>query len=239
MRYYLLLVAPCIMLCFFALDCKAQNTKADTTFHPHWEIGLDLLPLIDKENAPKNSLFARRNYFEKYGKGRAWRVRAGMEVEKRNYSNVAYWTPDNYNSYSPYLSFGHEWQYSIGKRFRWFVGVDGQCSYIRRNDFYISTFVLTDSLREKIVVNEWKFGLNGVIGFKLNITSALSISSEAIVSANYWHYHYKNDAYYKGILAEGILSEDFDKIFRFQFYPIYVINLTYTIKTIRHENKKT
>ncbi len=239
MRYYFRLFAPCIMLCFFITDCKAQNTKVDTTFHPHWEIGVDLLPLIDKETAPKNSLFARRNYFQKGGLGRAWRFRAGVDVEVRDFSDVVHWTPDKYKSYAPYISFGHEWQYGIGKKFQWLAGVDGFSSYARRNDFYLSTFVLTDSLREKIVVNEWKFGLNGVIGFKLNITPTISISSEAVVSANYWHFHYKNDAYYRGILAENIKSEDFDNIFRFQVYPIYVINLTYTIKMIHHEKKKT
>ncbi len=237
MRYYFLLLAS-ILFTVTAIDCKAQNAKVDTSFHPHWEIGVDLLPLIDKENAPKNSLFARRNYFHQNGKGRAWRMRAGAEVEVRDFSDVAHWTPSTFRTYAPYLSIGHEWQ-RVSNKFRWFFGIDGGVSYSRRNDFYLSTFVLTDSLREKIVVNEWRFAINGVLGFQVKISNNLSLGSEASLIASYRSYHFKNDSYYRGILATGNKSEDFDDVFNLKLNPIYVINLIYSIKSKRHENRKT
>jgi hypothetical protein len=236
MRYYLLFVAPCILLHLFAIDCKAQSIKVDTSFHPHWEIGVDLLPLIDKENAPKNSLFARRNYFQKNGLGRAWRMRAGVEVEVRDFTGVARWTPDIFRTYAPYLSIGHEWQ-RVSKGFRWFVGVEGSGSYVKKDFFYLAS--LADSLRQKVVVNEKKVGVKGILGFQVRLSSNIWLSSEAALSANFWHYHKKVDDYYRGILATGIKSEDFDDVFSINFHPLYVINLIYSLKSIHHESKKT
>ena len=239
MRHICLLFAACIFFMVHALEGTAQTGKTDSaSFHPHWEIGVDLLPLIDKENAPKNSLFARRNYFQKNGLGRAWRLRAGMEVEVRDFSDVAHWTPSTFRTYAPYLTLGHEWQH-VSKGFRWFVGIEGSGSYAGKKDFYLSAFVLSDSLRQKVAVNEWSVGVSGIIGFQVRLSSNIWLSSEAALLSNFWHYHIKVDNYYRGILATGFKSEDFDDIFSLKVQPMYVINLIYSIKSNRHENKKT
>ena len=236
MRYYCLLLATCILFTMSALECTAQRAKVDTSFHPHWEIGVDLLPLIDKENAPANSLFARRNYYQKNGLGRAWRFRAGVEVEVRDFTDVAHWTPSTYRTYAPYLSFGHEWQH-ISKGFRWFAGVEGSGRYTKKDFFYLAS--VADSLREKIMIREWEIGATGLLGFQVRLSPNIWLSAEAALSANFWHYHFKDDAYYRDVLSTGILSEDFDDIFKLQIHPLYVINLIYSIKSTRHENKKT
>jgi hypothetical protein len=232
MRYYLLLFAS-ILFTATAIDCHAQNTKADTTFHPHWEIGVDLLPLIDKENAPKNSLFARRNYFQKNGIGRAWRMRAGVEVEQRDFIDVGRWTPDTYRTYEPYLSIGHEWQH-ISKGFRWYYGMEGFGSYYRQKFEYLNFPDI--SFREGGFNQEYRIGVAGLIGFQLKLANDIFIASESNLSAYYRRYDFESDQLPVGT---GGHSEEQEKVFAIGFHPLFVINLIYSIKSKRHENKKT
>ncbi len=235
MRYHCLLFASCILFTMYALDCSAQGAKVDTTFRPHWEIGVDLLPLIDKENAPANSLFARRNYFQKNGLGRAWRLRAGVEVEKRDYIDVGRWKPDTYRTYEPYLSVGHEWQH-LDKGFHWFVGVDGFGSYYRQK-FKILTSP-ADSIREGGFAEEYKFGIAMTLGFQIRLVNNLSISSEANFSGFFRRYHTDSYAIYGEPGHKSGHSYELDKVWGIQLRPLYVINLNYSIKSIRHEIKK-
>lgn len=230
------LLPACILFIMFTLDCNAQGAaKADNTFLPHWEIGVDLLPLIDKENAPANSLFARCNYYQKGGKGRAWRLRAGVETEIRDFIDIVHWEPSTFRTYAPYVSFGHEWQH-VSKGFRWFAAVDGSGSYNKGDFFYLAN--ITDSLQEKVIIKDWTLGATGILGFQVRLFPNIWLSSEAAVAASYWHHHYKNDSYYSGVFSPGNLSEGTDKIFRFQVHPLYVIHLIYSLKKPHHENKK-
>lgn len=236
MRYYFLLLAS-ILFTVAAIDCKAQNAKVDTSFHPHWEIGVDLLPLIDKENAPKNSLFARRNYFQQNGKGKAWRMRAGVEVEKREFIDVGRWTPDTYRTYEPYLSIGHEWQH-ISKGFRWYYGMEGFGSYYRQEFEYLTS--AADSIREGGFSEELNIGISTLIGFQISIATNLFISSEANLTGFFRRHHTDSYAIYGD--SPGNLSGhtyEINEVWGTQFRALYVINLIYSIKSKRHEKKKT
>ncbi len=235
MRLIISLLAIGFTLAFFTSDCLAQTAKADTTFKPHWEIGVDLLPLIDKENVPKTTLFARRNYSLKNGAGKAWRLRAGVDTEVRDFIDVGRWTPDTYRTYAPYLSIGHEWQRTSGV-FRWFAGIEAVGSYYRQNFFYLLT--LSDSLRWKGFKKEFKIGMNGTLGCQVKLANNLWLSSEAALSVAYRRSHYKgDDIHIDGTL--GGYSDNLEKVFVSEFRPLYVINLIYSLKSIRHANKKT
>jgi hypothetical protein len=226
-------IFPAIFFIALSIDCIAQANGLDSTaFHPHWEIGVDLLPLIDKENAPANSLFARRNYFQKNGKGRAWRLRAGLEVEKRDFKDVSRPIPDTYRTYGPQISIGHEWQ-RLSKGFRWFFGVDGFGSYQRQNFEYLNFPTL--SFREGGLQEEHKIGIAATIGFQVKLIEKLHLSSETNLSGFYRRSHFVSDQLPVGT---GGHSEELEEVGTVRFRPLYVINLIYSIKSIRHENKK-
>lgn len=232
MRYHSLLPIICLLLTAVAIDCTAQSAQqVDTTFRPHSEIGVDLLPLIDKENVPKNSLFVRRNYFQKHGLGRAWRMRAGVEVEIRDFQDVGRWVPDTYRTYAPYLSVGHEWQH-IGRGFRWYVATEGFGSYYRQKFKYLN--LPTPDL-EGGYINSHIIGIMGAMGFQIKLSSSVWVASEANLSGYYSKYKFQSDRLPVGT---GGHSEELEKIFALKFRPLYVINIIYSIKAKHHENKK-
>lgn len=228
---------PCFLFALFlAIDCFAQQHQADTAaFRPYWEIGADLLPLINKENVPANSLFARRNYHLENGRGKALRLRAGVDVEVRDFSDVVHWTPSIFRTYAPFLSIGHEWQRST-KSYKWFAGIDGSVGLSRYNSFFLAA--ISDSLQEKVLSKEWNIGAVGLLGFQARLSPNISVSAEAALSVNYRHYTYDNDSYYGGIHSPGILSYETDKVLGAGIQPLYVINLIYSLKPSNHGVKK-
>lgn len=221
------------VLLFFALSGTAQ-TKSDSLFRKHWEVGLDVLSLFDKNNVPAASVFFRRNYSMKNGLGEAWRFRAGVETVARDFTSNVWTTPQTHQTYMPYLSGGHEWQRQ-SDRFKWFAGCDLPVSYVQDDQF--SLIVLADSSVGDYHFKEINIGLHVFVGLQFQVSSSIAISIESALISNFRHWHLSDKSGHLGYPPSGI-GEENENVVTTKIQPFQVINLIYKLNSTHHEHKK-
>ncbi len=218
-----LLVWAGVTLSFFGFG----QTATDSTQIQKWEIGIDLLGLIDKNKVPEASIFIRRNYGFRNNKCKALRFRIGMDTEKRLVKAWDGHLIDDYKGYSPYIAFGHEWK-TIFPKYRWFFGIDVVGSFTRSNQYYSvgSTTYYYDTIRN------YTIGLNGLTGFQMNLTKYLSITLESAALIKYEKkYLYSRDLPW----SQG--GENSKRFFT-KIEPIMVLNLIYSLQKHKKNVKK-
>jgi len=226
-------VYTCILLSFFSVMCFAQSGN-DSLFQKHWEIGLDVLSLFDKNNLPAASVFARKNYALKKGSGKAWRFRAGLDTEYYWYTSISRFIPDDRQVYSPYLSIGHEWQ-KKQERFRWFWGADAYGRFTHQNSFQLLS--VSDS-----IVNDYRFrdlntGISILLGFQFDVSSQIAVSLESTFTGNY-HWYKITEETGKFGTPPGGFGNTRSRMFTTQVIPFNAIHLIYKFKTRHHEKNK-
>ncbi|MBK7939348.1 MAG: hypothetical protein IPJ82_20695 [Lewinellaceae bacterium] len=218
----------------FSSDAIAQ-AGADTLIRNHWELGVDVLSLFDKNNVPAATIFARYNYRQRLAKGRAWRFRVGVDSEMRDYSDVTRFFTDTWRGYGPYLSIGHEWQFQFrSESYQWFVGGDISGQYSSLHSFTLLS--IADSTVVDTRLRDITTRVSAIAGFKYSMTKHLSVSIESAFNLTYKYMHFDQPESVFGQPPFGI-SYGTDKKFITDIQPFWTINLTYQFN-IRHEKNK-
>ena len=128
----------------FCITASAQNQKSEKEIvipQESWEVGTDLLWLIDKNQLPASNLFLRRNYTTDKGARRAWRLRLGVDVSSRDSVNINDPIDNELNETYLLLRFGHEWQYMVDEKALLYFGSDIQFSYDRHYEKRILSLI--------------------------------------------------------------------------------------------------
>lgn len=214
----------------FSSDAIAQ-AGADTLIRNHWELGVDVLSLFDKNNVPAATIFARYNYRQRLAKGRAWRFRVGVDTERREFDAIGKIYKDTWRGYNLYLSIGHEWQFR-SERSSWFVGGDVVGQYYHLKARYL-VFPSPDTY-EDVRVSEMTTSILVITGWQYAITRQIAVSLESALSASYYYRRYNGEA----VLPHGGVSWENDKIIKTNIRPFWVILLTYKFNTSHAKIKK-
>lgn len=203
-----------------------KKNESDST--KQWEIGLDLLWLINKNQVPATSIFTRYNYLNKKNKLSAWRLRVGIDNNNYDSSQVDNLEPRDINTFSLLLRPGVEFQKSISKRSLFYYGLDVHF-YVFRQKFYNVVSSTPDPNISEGKFKTFEFGLIPFVGFKYYPTKWFALSIESTLSATY---RIKRDKGQTGTVAfpgSGGKSEKNVDDFNIKISPITVVNFSYII----------
>jgi hypothetical protein len=147
-----------------------------------WEIGLDLLWLIDKNQLPSTTLFARYNFSNGKEEKRAWRFRLGIDNSTYDSTQINDPRDNEIDIISPYVRVGYEWQKAISEKASYFYGVDVSTLYSQ----YKSKIVIYPGPNLLQVTDKtWEFGVIPFIGFKYLPIKWFAISAESSLNVAY------------------------------------------------------
>ena len=177
--YRLLLL---ILICFYSFDISAQTKRKKDTIKS-WEVGVDLLWLIDKNQLPGNSIFLRTNFITGKGQLRAWRLRLGMELSYRDSTNIGEPLDNKFNRIFIMTRMGYEWQYMVEEKALLYYGMDLGFSYTRIYEKRILYNPPGNLYQETFTTYEP--ALIGFIGCRYNPKPWISISLEASLQVAY------------------------------------------------------
>ena len=217
MRHLLLF---CLLI--VALIASAQQRPVtDLTSQPKWEVGTDLLGLIDKNTLPKYSLLIRRQM----GQHGAIRLRGGYQKDPTYLS----WRQANNNT-SSLIRIGYEYQKPLSSlagstKSLIYGGID---VFSRYEKDYVEDYVtpypapyvgtgtaILSTTREK--------GGAIFIGFKYFLTHYLSLSVESSFQISQVRYSQRETAF----LRQYDYVIDFLPRSDIQFLPINTVNLSF------------
>lgn len=207
---------------------QTKNKKNETDTTKHWEVGLDLLWLIDKNQVPSTSLFGRYNFVDKGNSYKAWRFRIGMDNNYYDSSRINGMMPHDIKVNSILLRPGFEWQKRPNLKYTFFYGGDLNLFY-RQEKFKNIIATVPEPLQYDGTFKTWELGLVGFIGFKYSPIKWLSISTESTLNIMYRIRRDKSQTgppAFPGASGESGLSVD---DFHINVFPISVINLCFKI----------
>ena len=203
-------------------QAKKEQIKKDTT--RNWEVGLDLLWLINKNQLPATSIFARYNFVTKTGKHRALRFRLGVDNSYYDSSQINGLLPNKSDIIAPFARIGYEWQVPANKQFMFFYGADANI-FFYQNKFDRILTTIQPVFQYSGTFTTWELGAVGFLGFKYRPTNWLSVSTESTFAAIY---RIKRDEVQDAGQGEINVNE-----FKMNFIPIAVINLCFTINNLK------
>jgi hypothetical protein len=223
-----------VALLLSAMPLRAQTARrtasadSDTIFRKNWEVGLDLLGLVNENNVPKTSIFLRRTYAGSNHKSRAWRFRLGMDSQRRKSNDYEGFSIGDYDIYTPYLLIGHEWRHRI-KRSTWYFATDLSGKY-----YYVDQIVFQGiNNYDEVKVRNPEISAHGVLGCQMHILGNLSVGIESALTVTYLEYHLDN----KSLSGGGIGGFDRRDILT-SVQPFMTINLFYSLQTYKKNAKK-
>jgi hypothetical protein len=226
MKTKILLAAILLLTTLLASSVYSQETKdqskKDTT--RNWEVGFDLLWLINKNQLPAKSLFARHNFVTKTGKYRALRFRLGVNNSYYDSSQINGLLPNKSDIIAPFARIGHEWQVPANKQFMFFYGADANI-FFYQNKFDRILTTIQPVFQYSGTFTTWELGAVGFLGFKYRPTNWLSVSTESTFAAIY---RIKRDEVRDAGQGEINVNE-----FKMNFIPITVINLCFTLNNLK------
>jgi hypothetical protein len=210
---------------------RTASADSDTIFRKNWEVGLDLLGLVNENNVPKTSLFIRRTYAGSNHKSRAWRFRLGMDSEWLKGNDFEGIPTGEYNIYAPYFLIGHEWRHRL-KRSTWYFATDVSGMY------YYGDRIVYQGLNnyDEVKVRNLQLSANGVLGYQVHVFGNLSLGIESVLTVTYWDEHVDVKPLDGGAFG-GFGGDD-----RYQLLtaikPFMTINLFYSLQTHKKNAKK-
>ncbi|MCF6352652.1 MAG: hypothetical protein L3J06_06545 [Cyclobacteriaceae bacterium] len=172
-----------ILLNLLTCSLLAQDKKVEAMVST-WEIGTDLLWLIDKNQVPATSLFGRYNFTNKKNKQMAWRLRLGINTSRKDSSQIAAPQDNEKDIFAPYVQLGFEWQRSFNTKYLVFFGTDINFQYYQNKFSEIIYFDIGPRLFQG-TYKTITWGASGFIGFKYFLTNWLSLSLESSLNLNY------------------------------------------------------
>ena len=220
--YAIVLVLTTLMGSTLYGQARKEQTDKDTT--RNWEVGLDLLWLINKNQLPATRLFSRYNFVTKTGKHRAVRFRLGVNNSYYDSSQINGLFPNKSDIIAPFVRIGYEWHVPVNKQFMFFYGVDANV-FFYQNKFDRIIPATPTSFQYSGTFTTWEVGAVGLLGFKYRPTNWLSLSLESTFSTLY---RIKRDESQTSGQGEVNVNE-----FKVNFVPITVINLCFTINKLK------
>lgn len=204
-----------LMIPVFSYGQSNNSTKK-------WELGMDLLWLIDKQRQPAKTLFLRVNQLDKK---KAWRFRVGVDGTTIESSPNATPGDDDYKNFSPFLAIGHEWQKEIADKTTFYYGFDIGSRFTKTS----WNIPFTDGYRSsQIEAEEWYLLTSPLIGFKYQVLDWLYISLESSL-----RYSYSTRTQVSKVVSNtppnDLLSqhEDYRKVSDLSFLPFSVVHLSF------------
>ncbi len=184
MRINSIIISLFLSLLSFATFGQTKETQIERDTTGQWEIGLDLLWLIDKNTLPPTSLFARYNFVKKNNKPAAWRLRFGVDISHYDSSQISNAAPHDIKNTLVFIQPGYEWQV-IKKRYVFFYGLDAKAGYSKYD--FDNIVLTTDGEWTQFYGTDktFEYGLSPFLGFKYNFNNWLSISAESSITMEY------------------------------------------------------
>ncbi|QSE98252.1 hypothetical protein [Fulvivirga lutea] len=225
----LLLILPTI-----AAHGQSEKNVADIDSTKSWEVGTDLLWLIDKNTLPATSLFARYNYLSKKGSSKAIRLRIGIENNMYDSSQVLNSLPRTEDSFSLLLRPGLEFKRILSPQSIFFYGMDAHF-LLYSQDFRFVTSIAPDPSLYEGTDKTTELGLIPFIGVKYQPVVWLAVSLESSLNAVYRIRRYTDQTGTVTSPGQGRGEINVDD-FKINIDPITVLNLSIIIN--RKPNEK-
>jgi hypothetical protein len=217
------------LIFFIFLTCSAygqtKNKKVERDTTRQWEIGLDLLWLIDKNQVPSTSIFARYNFTKDKSKKRALRFRLGVNTNLYDSTQIVNPQDNEIDIFAPYIRPGFEWQQAINDKTSYFYGIDLSVLYYQ-NKF--KKIIYPGPNLFQGTYKTWELGAVGFIGFKYKPTKWIALSVESSFNLIYrirrdedkvTDINFPNDPGGRGKIDVNDLTVSFT--------PITVVNISY------------
>jgi len=206
----------CVFLVFGQI-LYAQQDSTQSKAPPKWEIGVDLLSLIDKNSLPNFSILIRKHNFYANDKTTAWRFRIGIDwAEHSPLSNF-------FSDMTILTRLGYEWHKVLSKNTHLYYGTDFHFLHKKRIVSQGSLYVISD-------LDNWEIGAIAVIGGRYFINKNLSLSIEGNLDAVFVS---REDGWIQGgLIINGVpIPETYDgdresKGFLFRISPVSTLNLS-------------
>ncbi|MCF0075586.1 hypothetical protein LZD49_34255 [Dyadobacter sp. CY261] len=219
-----LLISAFILSTFVYHSAFSQDESSKEVSIKSWEIGVDLLPLIDKEKNNFNVIL-RKNYGNK-------------SVRLRPIFNSQF-SPSpigNSNFENKRVEFGffigNEWRKKVSSRMLLFYGAEIGYSKARRRDAVLAD-TAGSSQYERLDSKQLNILGNIFIGPKFFITKDISFSIETNIGTKWRKGKIDSDRYRNNpnggsdILVETIRTENSKWYKDYKLIPLYSINLNY------------
>ncbi len=224
-----LLLVLLVALCVSPAYAQTQQTEASLSepYSPYkWEIGTDLLWLINKNQLPAQSVFARYNYQTAAGKSRGVRLRLGLDYMRLDSSGTGNSFRNRSSTIRPLVRIGYEFQQPYDRQFIYY-GADLHLSYYNNN---FSRLMQMDQIKDTGRDETMEIGPALFVGYKFFVTKRLSISTEISAQAIYKKRRFQAD--YLSVLhpgaSAGTRNLQIDKL-SFEVLPLSLINISFHI----------
>lgn len=201
---------------------QQKENKPDTL--NSWEVGIDLLWLIDKNQIPETSIFVRYHHKE----NEAIRFRIGVDLYYADTTLIVWSQKGKGGTVAPFIRMGYQWQKDVNERLSYFYGGDIGALYqkisiekpLRIIDLYYKT---SKTLTLSIIP---------FLGLNYQLTPSICISTESSLDISYIYRRDEDrivpisnpntDGGGRGLFKSNI--------FKTTVLPISVVNLTFKLK---------
>lgn len=208
-----------LIFCFFSLSLRAQQASVvNRVGEPKWEVGTDLLWLIDKNTIPKYALLVRRQI----GQHGAIRLRGGYLKN----SVQPHLLNENNQDESVLIRIGYEYQRVLSvkngtTKSLVYGGLDLFSRY-QYDSFLVQNATLNPGQITNIRVNEITRDKGGAcfVGFKYFLTTYLSLSAESSFQVSSLYFSQAGS-------TVGFNSEISYRIGSYQLLPLNTVNLSF------------
>lgn len=206
-----------LSMLFLASTVWSQKKAHPTSF----ELGYDLLWLIDKNTYPSTSLFGRYHFDQSEDKGKALRLRLGATFHRPDSTvNDLYYYFDSYE-YSLFIQPGLEWQRKFG-RMDWVFGFDVPYAY----QFLETHYQFEDAnIDELFIVENFikgnRIGLSPLTGLKIHLGRRFFLYAESAIDFSYLHYRFNQWVFYANTYPPSFYPTSNQRLYKDDFQIVF------------------
>ena len=205
---------------------KKQQTITDEIPRLPWGVGLDLLWLVDKNNVPATSLFIRHNVSPENRLPGAWRLRAGLRLDKVNMEEADSLQSRNGQGITVLLQPGYEWQQWMGRHQVYYgadVRVQYSHSYREGSTVALDGIIIPVNHQDNMV---WEIGPVGFLGYQYFLSPHVAFSTEAAYQAFYRRSRSDVFIYRNETTQEENVGNSYNERGG-SFLPFYTVNINF------------
>jgi hypothetical protein len=206
-------------------ELRAQQTEKKT----RWEIGVDALSLIDKNELPVYSLFGRFLINPQGNKKTQLRTRFGLEGSNYQDSVAIFGSFGlEVRAFSVFASVGIQRDIMVFQKGALYVGGDlGFSRYVARSDFPNNTISPQNLGFDNFTESKWRF--SGVLGYTHRLGKNLALSFESSLQSVKTRQEINMDyvRLTSGLVPEIVKEQRSIEIWHTTVQPFYQLLLTY------------
>jgi hypothetical protein len=223
------LVLTFLLALHWQAQAQLSTTDGSLTFpRMRWDVGTDLLWLINKNTLPATLVFVRYNVQPKNHLPGAIRLRLGLDWSTSDSAKfVGVYHSDRVKKFTPFLRVGYEWQVQKG-RHQFFYGADWHFAY---SGYRFEGTILDPNYGEipsYYITKSWETGPVGFAGIKFFLSSHLTFSMETSYTT-FHRWATKEQLTYFELAKSTPPSRVEVKVneWKGKFNPLYVFNISY------------